>query len=215
VKDSVISHQICRVLKLRPGENISLCDGSGQEVLVELEEISAKYISARVISRNVENLTATKKITLFCSLLKNENFELVVQKATEVGATRIVPIISERTVKLGTKIERLKIIAKEACEQCGRAWLPEIADPLGFVEALKIAAGRKLFLNMGGSQLIKESKNKEAGEISIFVGPEGGWTTREEEIAKNANCEIISLGSTILRAETAAIVAVYVCANIY
>jgi 16S rRNA (uracil1498-N3)-methyltransferase len=68
---------------------------------------------------------------------------------------------------------------------------------------------------MGGSQLIKESKNKEAGEISIFVGPEGGWTTREEEIAKNANCEIISLGSTILRAETAAIVAVYVCANIY
>jgi 16S rRNA (uracil1498-N3)-methyltransferase len=163
-------------------------------VLVEIEKVAKDKIGE-------------KKVTLFCAVLKKENFELVVQKATECGVSKIIPIITARTVKTGLNLERLQKIAREASEQSGRSTVPEISEPISFDESLEMTRQNdlKILFDISGKFLGKTSKNSPA----IWIGPEGGWTPEEIKKATQNNFKIASLGPNTLRAETAAIVATY------
>ncbi len=200
------ARQIALVLKMEAGEHVVLCDGEDHEAEFEILEVMKKSVrlerkhEPRQTHRESENA-----VTLYLSILKRENFELVVQKATECGVTKIVPVLSERTIKKDVKLERLQEIAKEAAEQSGRGLVPEISEPMDLEDALHEAEGKKYFFDFDGQTFGAPNEER----VSLFIGPEGGWTDEEREMAKRADCVIATLGPRVLRGETAAIVAVF------
>lgn len=201
-----LAHQIRDVLKLKPGEEIDLIDGQGAEARAAITAIKP---SVEIEIKNAKCATTepATKVVLYCAVLKRENFELVVQKATEVGAAEIVPIITARTVKTGIKRERLQKIAAEAAEQSGRATVPTIHPPMKFAQALIDAArnDQNVVLHIEGGV----PSPRLSGSVGLFIGPEGGWTDQEIKQATEAGCTPATLGPRILRAETAAIIGVY------
>jgi len=211
ITDKKLIHQIKDVLKLKVGENIVLGNGVGGEAEGEIASLSGKEIvigklQSRAVVKNLQ------PVVLYCSVLKKENFEWVVQKATEVGVDKIVPIICAHTVKTNLNIARLQKIAHEAAEQSGRVSVPEIDEPVAFKVALQAAKMNdgNFFCERGGKNFIGR---KVDGSVGIFIGPEGGWEKSEVEAARANGCEIISLGKNVLRAETAAVVASYLVVN--
>ncbi len=211
ISDSERVRQMHSVLKLKVGERVVLCDGRGSEVEGELLEVHKKGVLVRM-GEMVRREVSGKRISLFCALAKKDNFELIVQKATELGVSEIVPIITDRTVKTGVNMDRLYKIAVEASEQSGRVDVPEIHEPIDYQKSLEMLqdfATRILFEI--GAQKFSEDDKKDANSIALFVGPEGGWTDKEKEIAQGYGVVERSLVDTTLRVETAAIVAVYEC----
>ena len=132
VNNVALLHQWLRILRFAVGENVILCSGNRHEILGRIIALSKHEASIEVIERRVNEAEPQREVTLYCAILKRENFELAVQKAVEVGVTRIVPVRSHRTVKLNVKQERLLTIIKEAAEQSGRGILPILEEPKVF-----------------------------------------------------------------------------------
>ena len=208
IRDAELAHQLRSVLKLRKGEKIVLADGKGREALCSIEDISGAGAEVAVEARRLSD-EPERKVTLYCAVLKSDNFEFVVEKAVETGASRIVPVITARTVKQGIKQERLAKIAHEAAEQCGRGIVPEVACPMAFRAALKDAAelDRNYFFDASGEDYPRPQVP--CASVGIWIGPEGGWEDFELDAARENKFIIASLGKLILRAETAAAVATY------
>lgn len=205
-----VAHQIRSVLKLRVGEKIILGNGTTAEAIAEIISFNKDSVSVRVLEKTKNNSESDiRPVTLYCAILKRENFELVAQKATEVGVKKIVPLLTARTIKLGLRTDRLLKIIKEAAEQSGRATLPELGEPIEFEEAFKnIDPAKAWFCDLGEGEYAEQNSGQQ-GEISIFVGPEGGWDDSERELAKKLGINFINLGPLAFRAETAAIIASY------
>lgn len=204
--DRELVRQIRKVLKLEPGETICISDGRGADYEGVIEKIDTDTVYLNNITKK-ESLMPKKNVTLYCAILKKENFELVCQKATELGVTKIVPIITQRTIKQGLKVDRLKKIIKEASEQSGLSQIPILSEALTFSDAIaeSLKENEKTFLFDKSGLDIKNTFKS----IGLFVGPEGGFTDDEILHAKNLHIEVGSLGITTLRGETAAIVATY------
>lgn len=209
VEDAELAGQLSKVLRLKEGDEVILCDGKEWESVAEIRSIRATSVSFRIGMKEQVSAESTRGVTLFCSILKRENFEFVVQKATELGVATIVPTVCVRTIKQELKAERLCKIAKEAAEQSGRGSVPTIASPIPFSEAVKqgSAHDEQFFFHPSGKPF--GGISHAAQRIAAFVGPEGGWAESEIAEAKQAGMTIVSLGSLTLRAETAAIIAVY------
>jgi 16S rRNA (uracil1498-N3)-methyltransferase len=210
VDDPHLCHQLFKVLRLREGDHVLLLDGKGKEAEATLREISPMRARFSLHSVHEASAEPKKNVMLYCSILKRENFEWVIQKATEVGVREIIPILSSRTVKMGLKIERLGAIAKEAAEQSGRGIIPRIHPPQDFSEALKDAPSNvsHFFFHPERSPLQRDESNGHSS-IGVWIGPEGGWTEKEVALAKEKGFSLVSLGSLALRAETAAAIACY------
>ncbi|MEK7648737.1 MAG: RsmE family RNA methyltransferase [Patescibacteria group bacterium] len=212
--DTELIHQILNVLKLGVGEECMLSDGARNDVRCRIVSLSKKECVCEIIEKTYNaNETGTHGV-LYCSLLKKELFELVVQKATEVGISEIVPITSRRTVRLGLPSgDRLTRIMKEASEQSGRGVVPILCDTYSFEDAILRAADSNnvtFFYHPAGALFSDWKKeNIIPKQANIFIGPEGGWDNDEIHAAQEKNFSIISLGATILRAETAAIIGSY------
>lgn len=202
--DRAVSHQIVSVLRLQPGEEVILLDGSGMEQPAVIAEVRGKEVEVAVGALMKNAAEPYRRVTLCCAVLKREHFEWVAQKATECGVSAIVPVITARTVKLGVKTERLRVIAKEAAEQSGRGVVPEVSEPMNLERALADAAsaGRVVFFDVSGEPL----SEKNNGAVSLFIGPEGGWDENEVALAREKGAMIANLGPRMLRAETAATV---------
>jgi len=140
LQDKEICNQIKNVLKLRVGEKIILCNGSGEEVVVKILNFD-EGINCEVEERKKNSDADEVEINLFLSILKKDNFELVVQKAAELGVKKIIPIISSRTIKTNLNPDRLKKIAKEAAEQCERTDIPEIEEIIKFKDVVDLKKG--------------------------------------------------------------------------
>ncbi len=210
IEDAELANQIRNVLRLKIGEKIVLSNGQKEEVEATIIESNKKYIEVSVGKVTKPAREPKKSVTLFSAILKRENFELVVQKATELGATKIVPLMTERTVKTGFNRERLEKIIKEASEQSGRTTVPEIAEPTKFVEAIdEVNPKESVLFDLSGSPLTSNLSPLSC----IFIGPEGGFTDQEVKIAKDAGIKIGSLGDLTLRGETAAIIATHIAIN--
>lgn len=210
-----IINQIRNVLRLNVGDRFVLCDNHLQEAVVKITDLNKEEINAEVIKKEKNGREPKHRVSLYCSILKRENFELVAQKATEVGVVEIIPVISERTVKLGLKQDRLKKIIKEAAEQSGRGMVPKLRGSLNYEDALKDAVQnteKAVIFDADGTG-IKNISFAERNNTAIFIGPEGGWSDKELETAKNAGLQVASLGKFTLRAETAAAVASFLTVN--
>lgn len=219
ISDKEIVNQILKVLRLKVGDEIYLGDGKENSALAKISAISKTGIEVQLseVGKNESELPVYG--ILYCSILKRENFELVAQKATEIGIKEIVPIISSRTIKLNLREDRLEKIIKEAAEQSGRGELPILHKPMNFDDALTHSRANDLniFCHPGG-ELLKDIKHA-FQKVGIFVGPEGGWDEAEEKVFANLSTgaghyKIANLGPLTLRAETAAIVATYAVLNL-
>lgn len=207
IRDQELVHQINRVLKLRVGEQIIFGDGAGNEALGVLETVSKSLIEAKVVSHNQNTNEPKKSVTLYLAILKKDNFELAIQKAVEVGISRIVPVLTERTVKIGINEERVNTIIREAAEQSGRGIIPSLAEVVTFGQALaECTANKTFFFDLTGEPF---ESAQTAQATALFIGPEGGFSSEEVTLAKEAGCSIANLGPLTLRGETAAIVASY------
>lgn len=206
--DEAFIHQVKNVLRLSLGEEFIVCDGNGHEAAATITSITTDKLEATLHNFTTISHEPKRRITLYVSLLKRENFELVVQKATEVGVHAIVPIISARTIKTGFAEDRLKKIILEASEQSGRGTVPSLSHPMSLIDAFAHEQGAqtKLFFSLGGDAVDPQTL---PDDVALFIGPEGGWTDEEITAAQNAGCTLASLGGLVLRAETAAICATY------
>ncbi|MCL4406205.1 MAG: 16S rRNA (uracil(1498)-N(3))-methyltransferase [Patescibacteria group bacterium] len=217
LRDEELVNQIKNVLKLKPGEEVVFGDGEGSEFTGTLKSFHPRFISFAAGERRQNTNDPAVKVVLYCALLKKENFEWVAEKATEVGARAIFPIISDRTVKLNLNIGRLRKIVKEAAEQSGRGFLPEVSEIIGFDEAMEQARDNELniFFDPKGQTFEKPQWFSMYGDkrVGVFIGPEGGWTDREFAAAAENDYQIASLGNLVLRAETAAVISVYLAGH--
>jgi len=213
--------QIKNVLRLGVGDVLILCDGAGMEAQAMITSLSKGSIIVEILKqKNSENslekskMKINKEVNLYLAILKKENFELAVQKAVECGVSKIIPVITERTIKTGLNKIRLEKIIKEASEQSGRNIVPALLDTINFKEALSKRhfdtkdeeSGEKIIFHFTDQEY---KPNKNTKNASIFIGPEGGFTEKEIALAKDFGYKVTSLGSFTLRAETAAIVGTY------
>ncbi|MGI8919042.1 MAG: 16S rRNA (uracil(1498)-N(3))-methyltransferase [Pyrinomonadaceae bacterium] len=206
------------VLRLKPGDKVYVFDGAGKEFQCSIES-SRRDIAVLKILEEVEPARpeSTLQLILAVALLKSDKFDLVVQKATELGVVRLVPVMTRLAdVKLKDESDsqkrllRWRRIAFEAAKQSGRALVPEIAAPILFSEMVSSEesdAYRILFSERGGTSLdsLSAEMSGDNNAITAMVGSEGGWTDVELEEAKAAGWLVITLGGRTLRAETAAI----------
>lgn len=185
----------------------------GREAIARIMDYGKDFVAVEVQSVKDNQNEPAGRVILYCSILKRENFELAVQKAVEAGASEIAPIICERTVKTGLKYDRLRKIIKEAAEQSGRGKVPVLREAMDLKEAIVAAAENKvnfLFDHSGDNFVLSDStKLSPASRVGVFIGPEGGWSDFELDLARQRGFKIASLGKLTLRAETAAIVATY------
>lgn len=204
------AHHCINVLRLKVGDTLNVFDGRGHEAQCRITEFS-KDIVRLVILQHSSTPSLPCRISLAQAIPK-KNMDLIVQKATELGVTAIVPLISERTLKRPTGTpERWREIALEACKQSGNNWLPEIHPPQearAFLEApgtfdLKLIAS----LQPGSKPLKDILGDVRPASVLVLIGPEGDFTPAELTAAKLAGCLPLSLGPLVLRAETAALYA--------
>jgi len=198
-------HQVKNVLRLRTSEKLIFFNGDGFEYLSSIVSFVGKdsmKLNIEEISKN--DVSLPKELFLFFSIIKRDNVEWVLEKGTEIGVSHFIPIVSSRSEKKDINIERAGKIVIEASEQCGRNTIPTIHKVMKIEDVFNDFDMSFIVLEKGHvsftEKIIKDSP------IGLFIGPEGGWTKEEIEMFKNKNVEFRSLGSTILRAETAAVV---------
>jgi len=213
--DADFINQARNVLRLKVGDKLILCDGNLNEAVAEIINLNKESTELKILETyKNQNEPASpaggpeRNTILYCPILKKENFEWAVQKAVEVGVKEITPIITARTVKLGLNKDRLKKIIKEAAEQSGRGILPRLNEAIIFDEAIKSAKENDLNLFFqAGYPPLRHSMSK-FEKVGIFIGPEGGWDEEEIKKAQSSNgFTIVGLGKTVLRTETAAVIA--------
>ena len=212
-----VAHRMASVLRMSPGDRAVLFDGSGDDIVIRLDVVSRGLVSATVLERRRGTAEPQVQITLFQGTLKGDKLEWVLQKGTEVGVTAFVPRICERSVarpegktSSGRMARRNKIIL-EAAEQCGRSRLPTLSSPVEFREACREAGASGLGLipweEAKDASLREVLKAQSSRNVSIFIGPEGGFKEEEVGYARDQGLMPVSLGRRILRAETAGLVA--------
>jgi len=210
IKNTSLLHQWRNVLKFKTSEQIILSN-KNMEALVKIKNLNKDICELEVIEEKENKNQIKRKVNLFLAILKKENFELAIEKATELGIESITPIITERTIKTGLNFERLEKIVKEASELSGRNTIPVINKTITYKDIFEMTKNQKVILFDLDGKKIKKIKDE---ELSIIIGPEGGFTENEIKIAKENNITITSLSLLTLRGETAAIVASYLTINI-
>jgi len=206
ITDKNIAHQMKNVLRFKVGDEIIVLDGSGKKAKGQITELHKK--GAVIELRDPEVLPAPKRrLRLYVGLSKKPStFELIVQKATELGVTDIIPLAAERCqVKHLRKPERLELIIKEASEQCERAYLPKLHDVKVITD---IQEGLTLVGDARDTDIeLSEIEFKDREAVNVLIGPEGGFTDFEIQSLRNSGAKVFLLGENILRMETAAIAA--------
>ena len=202
-----------KVLRLKNGENVLVCDGNGKECICTVSDVSAGQISLVVQHRQESQTEARVRVSVYMAFPKGDKLEHVIQKATELGACEIVAFPSSRCVSrpdeksLKKKLERWQKIAASAAEQSGRGFIPQVLVLSSYQEALNRASQADLpilfYENEKATTLKMALESKSYETVSLLTGPEGGLEPREVAAAKEAGLHICTLGNRILRCETA------------
>lgn len=225
------SRHLRDVLRLRAGDAAQVFDGEGREFACVVAEAGGRKVAARLeVRERVEPSSAESPLglTLAVALLKGEKFDLVVQKATELGATRVVPVETKRAdVRLRDerdalkRVERWRRLALEAAKQSGRARVPAVEEPTPLARFAERAPheqeARVLFAEGGGAPLdsLLTTTGGHPTAVAALVGPEGGWEEEEIKLAREHGWQVVTLGGRTLRAETAAITVCALLQNLF
>ena len=225
------AHHLVKVLRAQPGQTVSLFDGKGgryQGVIDKIHEDGS--VSGRITSSAAAVAQAAAPVHLYQGLLKSSHWDFVLEKATELGAGSFTPVLTPRTVvllreeKAKSKQERWERVIMAAAKQCQRGSLPQLRQPVEYRDAIRACAGREDEVPALASEGLcgsgaRESLGaalREAGQpgrakaVNVFVGPEGGFSDEEVELARATGAVVFGLGPRILRAETAALAALAV-----
>jgi 16S rRNA (uracil1498-N3)-methyltransferase len=204
---------ITRVLRLRVGETLTLFNGQGGEYAAGIDQAHGGAVIVAVGEARAIERESRLAITLAQGVSRGERMDLVVQKATELGASRLVPVLTERSVARWTahqaerKWNHWRAISIGACEQSGRNRLPELSPPLAVDDFLRSAGdGTRLLLSPSGASSLDEVQ-RPAAAVTVLIGPEGGLTDAEQQAALRAGFVALRIGPRVLRTETAAIAA--------
>ncbi|HUN76134.1 MAG TPA: 16S rRNA (uracil(1498)-N(3))-methyltransferase [Steroidobacteraceae bacterium] len=212
--EGAAANHIRRVLRLAPGDAVTLFDGSGGEYEARIEGLRKDAVMVAVGPHRAVQRESPLALTLVQGVSRGERMDLVVQKATELGVRRIVPVLTERTVvrldaaQADSRLRHWRAVAVGACEQCGRNIVPEVAPPLALPQFLRAAAAddprsARVVLLPGGSLRVRDLDR--VSGLTLLIGPEGGLAELEQRAAADAGFRALSLGPRVLRTETAAI----------
>ena len=213
---------IRNVLRMKPGEKVVISDGRDKDYYCHIEEINAEEVSV-VIEDEAEAAELPAELVLYQGLPKGDKLELIIQKAVELGAARIVPVEMKRSVvkldekKKASRLTRWNTISESAAKQSGRSICPEVGPVLTYRQAVEEASNMDLMLvpyeNARGMEATKEAMSLLAPgkSVAIFIGPEGGFDPDEIKLAEEKGARTISLGKRILRTETAGLAALTLC----
>lgn len=211
LSDSVVQH-VSRSLRMRPQDQIILFNGDGSEYKAELINIEKRNVTARIIESTLSSTESPLPITIGQTLSRGERMDYAVQKSTEMGVKSITPLFSERCeVKLPKDRQEKRVkhwhqIAISACEQSGRTMPPEIAYPTDLEKWLAAQdAELKLVLHHHSEQPLQEMSAPES--VALLIGPEGGLTSDEVELATQYGFKPLTLGPRVMRTETAPVAA--------
>ncbi len=206
LKDERLRNQWQRVLRYRENDQVILFDGVEHERLYKILRLEPDAIQLELITE-FERKIPTNHVYLFCSLLKKDKNDWVLQKCTELGIRNFVPIIAERSEKTGFNLDRAQKIVIEAAEQCGRSDIPNVREPLLLDTAIEEYKNKVQLLIC--HEELPSNNNSETSElpVGIFIGPEGGWTDKEINNFQSEQVGYLNLGNLTLRAETAAVAA--------
>lgn len=204
-----------KALRKKVGDQIIICDGNLNDYFCSVCQISKNEALLNVTQIQKSNTEPTKKIYLFQAMPKADKFEIIIQKAVELGVYKIVPIICEhcdvKNPPSDNKFARWQKISKSAAEQSGRGIIPQISQAMDFTDAIDFVQNNSLDFNIiaheKASLPIKNLRDRlpSANSIGIFVGPEGGFSQNEIDFASQNNINAVSLGKRILRTETASL----------
>lgn len=209
-------NHIKNVLRLEVGDWIVACDGNGTDYVSRIQSICSDEVVASIEKVQPTGTELPVRITLFQGMPKKDKLELIIQKAVELGACEIVPVMTKRTVvklseekKINKRLERWQSIAYAAAKQCDRGIIPTVHKPVSYEEALAMAdqldynvIPYELQTGMEGARKIVDQACKQRS-LGIFIGPEGGFEPEEVERAMTRNIHPMTLGKRILRTETA------------
>ncbi len=216
------AHHARDVLRMKSGEKLVLFNGQGREITAEIVDVSSDEIRLRKL-HEAETPPLRCRIVLGQAIPKGKNIELIVQKAVEIGAAEIAPIISDRTIvqvdseSAAQKQSKWQQIAIEAAKQCGQNWLPRVHTPRKLGDFFSQASEQAFDLRLIGSlqpdaqhlkKILAEYSNEHGDRprsVLMLIGPEGDFTPAELSLARRHGCQPITLGPVILRVETAAI----------
>lgn len=217
-------HHLTRSLRARIGDAVVVCDGKGTEADGVITAIDKRVALVETgAARMVAQSSIGYRMHAVVALIKGERMDYAVQKLVELGVTSIQPMVSARTVvtvggeRAQKKTQRLDSIARSAAQQCHTAWLPAVAAPLTFADALATAPNAtRLLFDVAPTAASFESALPPKGceDVAFLIGPEGGLTTAEVEQAKAGGWKAVSLGPLVLRAETAALAAAAVIGHL-
>ncbi len=202
---------ITKVLRLGVGDRIIVFDNESTEYKGIIENISSEFIAIRIQSSSSVETESALKLYLFQAILKGNKMDDVIRQATQLGVSRIFPVISERTqIRRTAKVERWNKIAVESTKQCGRTRPPEVSRPIVFHNfgEIKKRSEMKIMLYENETELLGtyiNSRSKPVNSVNVFIGPEGGFSEKEISEAKKNGYAVLGLGKRILRAETASI----------
>jgi len=220
------TRHIMRVLRLAPGGRVEATDGTGRGFIVRLVAVGADGAVGVIESEAAPGAESPCAITLGQAILKGDRMTWLVQKATELGVARIVPLETARVVArpgpdegAGQRRRRWERVARETMKQCGRSVAPLVDEPRALAALIQEAPGHDLtwlFWEGGGDPVGRaRAEAGPARRVLVLVGPEGGFTPEEVDLARAAGARIVSLGPRTLRAESAGIVAVALCQHAF
>ena len=211
------AHHITKVLRMKIGEELVICDCQGNDYNCEIESLQKDAVCCKIIEITESVGEAKADVTLFMALPKGDKMDFIVQKAVELGAKKIVPYTAKRSVSrpdeksMRKKCDRWRKIAKEAAMQSGRGIIPEVCNVLTHKDAVKQASEYQfalfLYENEQETGIKSVLSQKEISSAALMIGPEGGFDDSEVKLAIDANMQSVSLGKRILRCETAPLVA--------
>ncbi|MCX6715733.1 MAG: RsmE family RNA methyltransferase [Candidatus Taylorbacteria bacterium] len=212
IESADLLHQISKVFRLGIGDKVVIFDGSGSDYeseIAEMGKITPNTVTFRVLSTANSRYVPTRKIYLCAAVVKKDNFEFIVEKATELGVTDIVPVLAERTEKKALNEERLQKIAIESSEQSGRGNLPTIHKIMDLTEAIQFLTKQFvtfIAFHTEGSVFPPEELG-DGLSIAVLIGPEGGWSPNEVDMFHKNKIQVRCLGPQVLKAETAVVAA--------
>lgn len=204
IENPDLINQWRNVFRFKVGDRVILFDGSGFDFLCDIANLTKQNATFSILQAEKNTAVPKREVLLYCSLVKKDKFEWILEKGTEIGVSHFIPLLSERSEKKNLNFERATRIIVEAAEQSGHAVLPVLQPVISLKDAIQTLSAPAVVFDVVGAPFLGVSSKK---SVAVFVGPEGGWSDNERKFFEEKNIPSYTLGTMTLKTETAALAA--------